>query len=44
MICGNSFMISDIYDILVNDKKINPNQIFTESFFNENCYILSTHS
>ena len=33
MICGNSFMISDIYDILVNDKKINPNQILTESFF-----------
>ena len=33
MICGNSFMISDIYDILVNEKKINPNQIFTESFF-----------
>lgn len=33
MICGNSFMISDIYDILVNDKKIHPNQILTESFF-----------
>lgn len=33
MICGNSFMISDIYDILVNEKNIHPNQILTESFF-----------
>ncbi len=33
MICGNSYMISDAYDILVNEKKINPNLIITESFF-----------
>ena len=33
MICGNSYMISDVYDILVNEKKINPNNIITESFF-----------
>lgn len=33
MICGNSFMISDIYDLLVNEKNINPNNIITESFF-----------
>lgn len=33
MICGNSFMISDVYDMLVNDKKVNPNNIITESFF-----------
>lgn len=33
MICGNSFMISDIYDILVNEKNIDPNLIITESFF-----------
>ena len=33
MICGNSYMISDVYDILVNEKKIDPNLIITESFF-----------
>lgn len=33
MICGNSYMISDVYDILVKEKKINPNNIITESFF-----------
>jgi len=33
MICGNSFMISDVYDMLVKNKKINPNNIITESFF-----------
>lgn len=33
MICGNSYMISDVYDLLVNEKKINPNLIITESFF-----------
>ena len=33
MICGNSYMISDVYDILVNEKKIDPNLILTESFF-----------
>lgn len=33
MICGNSSMISDVYDILVNEKKINPNNINMESFF-----------
>ena len=33
MICGNSFMISDIYDLLVNEKNISPNNIITESFF-----------
>ncbi|MDB0034647.1 FAD-binding oxidoreductase [Alphaproteobacteria bacterium] len=33
MICGNSFMISDVYDALVNEKGIDPNNIITESFF-----------
>ena len=33
MICGNSYMISDVYDILVKEKNINPNSIITESFF-----------
>lgn len=33
MICGNSYMISDVYDLLVNEKNINPNLIITESFF-----------
>lgn len=33
MICGNSFMISDVYDMLVYDKGIDPNFIITESFF-----------
>ena len=33
MICGNSYMISDVYDILVKEKKIDPNLIITESFF-----------
>lgn len=33
MICGNSYMISDAYDILVNEKNIDPNLIITESFF-----------
>ena len=33
MICGNSFMISDVYDMLVSEKKIDPNNIITESFF-----------
>jgi len=33
MICGNSFMISDVYDMLVSKKKIDPNNIITESFF-----------
>ena len=32
MICGNSFMISDAYDILLS-MNINPNLIITESFF-----------
>ena len=32
MICGNSYMISDAYDILLS-KKIDPNLIITESFF-----------
>ena len=33
MICGNSYMISDVYDLLVTEKNINPNLIITESFF-----------
>lgn len=33
MICGNSFMISDVYDILINEKNIDPNNIICESFF-----------
>ena len=33
MLCGNSYMISDVYDLLVNEKNINPNLIITESFF-----------
>ena len=33
MICGNSFMISDVYDMLVKEKNIDPNLIITESFF-----------
>ena len=37
-------MISDVYDILVNEKNINPNLIITESFFlNENFNILSSY-
>ena len=32
MICGNSYMISDVYDLLVNEN-IDPNLIITESFF-----------
>ena len=32
-LCGNRIMISDVYDILVDQKKIPPNNIISETFF-----------
>lgn len=32
-LCGNSYMISDIYDLLIDKYSISTNKIFAESFF-----------